>query len=68
MEETIEVSSDLWLKVGEASLKFDGLFHLHDSVGGDTIIDVAEIPKLIEALRSIQERGKTIEPNRLPSS
>jgi hypothetical protein len=68
MEETIEVSSDLWLEAGGASLNFDGLFHLHDGVGGDTIIDIAEIPKLIEALQQVQERGKTIEPNRLPSS
>jgi hypothetical protein len=60
MDETIEVSSDLWLEAGGASLNFDGLFHLHDSVGGDAIIDVAEIPKLIEALQGIQERAKML--------
>jgi len=60
MDETIEVSKDLWLVVEDTSLQQDGLFSIRDGVGGNTLIDVDEIPRLIEALQKVQERMKTL--------
>jgi len=59
MDEIIEVGEALWVVVEEAGLAFDGLFHLRDGTGGDTLIDIAEIPKLIEALQRVQEKDPT---------
>jgi hypothetical protein len=61
MDEIIEVGKALWVVVEDAPFAFDGLFHLRDDTGGDVLIDVEEIPKLMEALQKVQERRMSDE-------
>ena len=53
METVIEISETLWLIIEKAEIESTGLFSIRDDTGGDTLIDRAEIPALIEALKGL---------------
>jgi hypothetical protein len=54
-EMIIEISKDLWLVIEKGKIENSGLFNICDSVGGNTLIDVEEIPALIAALQGLQQ-------------